>query len=64
MLVTLSAVSDLSDKVKAEDRTAIAVRRAGIPITMTTVTHIATFSAGISSNFMALRLFSIFTGNI
>ena len=62
MMLTLYAVSDLSTSANAIDRVGGAVRRSGLPITMTMLVYVVTFSVGSASNFLVMKLLSIFTG--
>lgn len=61
MFILLSGLSEAQIKVSVEDRLAETLRISGVGITITSLTDVIAFAAGIGSTFLSVRNFCIYT---
>lgn len=61
MFILLSGLSEAQSKVSVEERMAETLRIAGVGISITSLTDVIAFAAGIGSTFISVRNFCIYT---
>ena len=62
MFILLSGLADTSSKDDVETRIGQTMRTSGIAITITSITDVIVFCAGVASAFPSVRNFSWYTG--
>jgi predicted RND superfamily exporter protein len=61
MFILLSGLSEAQSKISVEERMAETLRIAGVGISITSLTDVIAFAAGIGSTFISVRNFCIYT---
>ena len=62
VMIALSALNDVGDEPVAAKRVAHAIKSSAVPVTITMLCHVITFSIGLWSGYKVVRIFSTYTG--